>query len=106
MTASAEGVFEVLWPLGRKARGAASTAQAVTDLSGKTVAELWDYIFRGDIIYPHIRARLAERYPGIKFIGYSEFGNTHGPKQREIAAGLGAKLKALGADAVISGIGA
>jgi hypothetical protein len=98
--------YGVLWPLARKAKGAQSTAQAVGDLSGKTVAELWDFIFRGEIIYPAIRELLRARYPGIKFIEYSEFGNTHGPKQREIVAGLAGKLKALGADAVISGIGA
>jgi hypothetical protein len=98
--------FEVLWPLARKAKRAESTATAVGDLSGKTVAELWDYIFRGEIIYPAIRERLRERYPGIKFVDYTHFGNIHGPKQRDIVAGLAAKLRELKCDAVISGIGA
>jgi hypothetical protein len=106
METRTEATYEVLWPLARKAKGAQSTAQAVGDLSGKTVAELWDFIFRGEIIYPAIRDLLRARYPGIKFIEYSEFGNAHGPKQREIVAGLAEKLRALGADAVISGIGA
>ncbi|HSQ03201.1 MAG TPA: UGSC family (seleno)protein, partial [Burkholderiales bacterium] len=67
---------------------------------------LWDYIFRGELIYPLLREKLRARYPGVKFIDYTEFGNIHGPKQREIVAGLAGKLKALGCDAVISGIGA
>lgn len=98
--------YDVLWPLARKPKGAQSTAKGLGDLSGKTVAELWDFIFRGEVIYPAIRELLRARYPGIKFIEYAEFGNTHGPKQREIVAGLADKLRALGADAVISGIGA
>lgn len=106
MTSKSEGRFEVVWPLAKKAARAASTASAVGDLSGKTVAELWDYIFRGEIIYPMIRERLRGRYPGVKFVGYSHFGNIHGPKQRDIVAGLAAKLRELGCDAVISGIGA
>ena len=101
-----EGRFDVVWPLARKAQGARSTAKAVSDLSGKTIAEVWDYIFRGDLIYPIIRDLLRERYPGIKFVDYTHFGNTHGPKQREIVAGLSQKLRDLRCDAVISGIGA
>jgi hypothetical protein len=81
-----EPQYEVLWPLARKAQRAQSTATAVGDLSGKTVAELWDYIFRGEIIYPAIRERLRERYPGIKFVDYTHFGNIHGPKQRDSIA--------------------
>ena len=98
--------YEVLWPLARKAQGAQSTAEGLGDLSGKTVAELWDFIFRGEVIYPAIRELLRARYPGIQFVDYTHFGNTHGPKQREIVAGLAARLRELGADAVISGIGA
>jgi len=101
-----EGVFEVLWPLGRKAVRPRAAAASLADLSGKTVAELWDYIFRGELIYPLLREHLRARYPGVKFIEYREFGNIHGPRQREIVAGLGDRLKALGCDAVISGIGA
>lgn len=101
-----EPQFEVLWPLAKKAKAPGSTAHAVGDLSGKTVCELWDFIFRGEVIYPQIRERLRARYPGIKFIPYSEFGNIHGPKQRDIVGGLAEKLRALGCDAVICGIGA
>lgn len=106
MSTTTEPVYEVLWPLARKAKGAESTARGLGDLSGKTIAELWDFIFRGEVIYPMIRELLQARYPGIKFVPWTEFGNTHGPKQREIVAGLADKLKALKVDGVISGIGA
>ena len=41
----------------------------------------------------------------MKFLHYSEFGNTHGGDERAVVAALPAKLKALGADAVVSGMG-
>ncbi|MGE5525868.1 MAG: hypothetical protein ACM3SS_19295 [Rhodospirillaceae bacterium] len=106
MKGNSEPQYEVLWPLAKKAKGAQSTAEAIGDLSGKTVAELWDFIFRGEVIYPAIRERLRAGYPGVKFVDYTQFGNIHGPKQREIVAGLAAKLRELKVDAVISGIGA
>lgn len=105
-TKNAEPEFEVLWPLGKKAVRAKQGAARLPDLSGKTVAELWDYIFHGEVIYPMIREHLRSRYPGVRFVDYSNFGNFHGPKGREIVAGLAAKLRSLGCDAVISGIGA
>ena len=101
-----EPQFSVLWPLAKRSIKTQGAAAGLPDLSGKTVCELWDYIFRGDVMYAVIRERLTALYPGIKFIGYKEFGNIHGPKQRNIIAGLADKLRELKCDAVISGIGA
>ncbi|MBI3917182.1 MAG: hypothetical protein HY322_09260 [Betaproteobacteria bacterium] len=98
--------YEVLWPLAKKAVRAQSAAPRLPDLSGKTVGELWDYIFRGEVVYPMIRERLRARFPGIKFIEYHEFGNFHGARSREIVAGLADKMRTRGCDAIISGIGA
>jgi len=80
-------------------------APRLDTLSGKTVCELWDYLFRGDEIFPWLEAELEARYPGIQFVRYSEFGSTHGDEEHEILESLPAKLRELGADAVISGMG-
>lgn len=101
-----EAQFEVLWPLGRRAVTARSAAPRLPDLSGKVVAELWDSIFRGDVMYPLIREHLRARFPGIKFVDYTQFGNFHGARSREVMAELAGRLRASGCDAVISGIGA
>lgn len=103
---SAEPRYEVLWPLGKKAARAHGAAARLRDLAGKTVGELWDYIFRGDVVYPMVREHLRARYPGIKFVDYSEFGNFHGARSKEIVTGLAAKIRSHGCDAIISGIGA
>jgi len=101
-----EPTFDVLWPLARRAVRPRAAAPRVRDLSGKTVAEFWDYIFRGEIVYPMIRDGLRARFPGIRFIEYPEFGNFHGARARELVGELQDKLRRHGADAVISGIGA
>ena len=98
--------YDVLWPLSRKAIKATAAAPRVPDLNGKIVCELWDEILRGDSIYPLVRNYIKARFPGVKFVGYSEFGNFHGAREREITAAIPAKLLAHGADAVIVGVGA
>ena len=57
-------------------------------LEGKTVAFLWDYMFRGDEIWPELKKGLAARYPTIRFIDYDVFGSTHGADEHRILATL------------------
>ena len=98
--------FNVLWPLGKRAVNHSGAAPALGDLSGKVVGELWDFIFRGDKMYPMIREHLRALYPGIRFVDFTNFGNIHGNQDREIVAGLADALRGAGCDAVIAGIGA
>ena len=105
-SAASEPVYEVVWPLGRSAYATRAPHARVADLSGKTVGELWDYLFRGEEIFPLVREELKARFPGIKFVTYEVFGNVHGPQQRELVAAVPQLLKQHGCDAVISAIGA
>ena len=98
--------YDVLWPLSRKAVEAAAAAPRIADLNGKTVCELWDAILRGDTIYPLVRAYIKRRFPAVRFVGYSEFGNFHGAREHQVTATIPDKLRAHHADAVIVGIGA
>jgi hypothetical protein len=95
-----------VWPRGKKFNPRIEPAKRLSTLEGKVVAELWDYAFQGELSYPMIEQELSKRYPGVKFIGPDAFGNTHGGDEHEVIAGLPEKLKELGVDAVISGIGA
>lgn len=99
-----DGYFEAYWP--RSPRQAKPTALAprLETLNGKTVAQLWDFLFAGDQIFTLLEEGLRKRYPEVKFISWREFGNTHGSDEREILRNLPAKLKSLGVDAVISGM--
>lgn len=97
----------VLWPLSRRTVERVPKAPRISDLNGKTIVELWDAIFRGEKIYPLVREHIRKRFPGVKFIEYSEIGNFYGAREeRDIATRLPELVKAKGADAAIVGIGA
>lgn len=104
--ALSEALYDVVWPLGRPAYETRSPNARITDLSNKVVGELWDYLFRGEEIFPILREGLTARFPGIRFVTYDVFGNVHGPQQRELVARVPALLREHEVDAVISAIGA
>lgn len=104
--ATNEPKYDVLWPLSRKAVKRTAAAKRLPDLNDKTVAELWDVIFRGETIYPLVREYIKKRFPRVKFVPYTEFGNFHGAREHEVSATIPEKLKAHKADAAIVGIGA
>jgi hypothetical protein len=97
--------YSVFWPRGEKTVQVKPVSARLPSLEGKTVAFLWDYLFRGDEIFPMLEKTLRERFPDMRFIGYEEFGSTHGEDEHAVLAALPEKLKALKVDAVISGMG-
>ncbi len=102
---SKESAFEVVWPLGKTINEMLKVPDPVSDLSEKTICELSDYLFKAEEIFPQIRDVLKKRYPDIKFIDHTIFGNTHGKDESEVIKSLPEKLRAHGCDAVISGVG-
>lgn len=98
-------IFDVVWPRATRQIEVAETAPRLDTLDGKTVCELWDFLFRGDEVFDHLERGLKERYPTVNFVSWKEFGSTHGADERQILADLPAKMKSLGVDAVISGMG-
>ena len=98
-------IHNVVWPRAARQMEIAPVAPRLNTLEGKTVAQLWDYLFRGDEVFDHLEAGLKERYPSIKFVSWKDFGSTHGADERQILADLPQKMKTLGVDAVISGMG-
>lgn len=101
-----EPTYECLWPLGCTAASTIEPALRIGNLAGKTVAEIWNFQFQGDIMFAGIREELSKRFPGVKFVGYDTFGSTNGPKRNEIFASMPTLLREHAVDAVISGIGA
>lgn len=97
--------YETVWPRGKQQQKLESPAPRLPDLSGKTIALIWNYVFRGEEIFPLLEQEITKRFPGVKFIGPDQFGNTHGSDERQVLAELPARLKEFGVDAVISGNG-
>ena len=99
-----DGNFECYWPRAERRQARKALAPRLDTLAGKTVAFVWDYVFRGDEIFQILQEGLTARFPGIRFIDYKVFGNTHGRDERTVVAGLPARMKELGVDAVVSGM--
>jgi hypothetical protein len=97
--------YEVVWPRSPKTAEVTPLAPRLESLEGRTIAFLWDYLFRGDEIFPLLERELAARYKRLRFIPYSEFGTTHGVGEHEVLAGLARRFEELGVDAVVSGMG-
>jgi hypothetical protein len=99
------GIYNVVWPKGRSTLETKSLSKRPETLNKKTVGLLWDYVFRGNEIYEIVQKRLADQFPGIKFVSYDTFGNTHDKDEAKVLAALPGKLKDYGCDAVISAVG-
>ena len=102
---SNDGHYEALWPRSPRQTKVKSLAPRLDTLAGKTVAQVWDQVFRCDEVFAALEEGLKARYPGVKFVSWREFGNTHGGEEREVVASLPRKFKELGVDAVVSGMG-
>ena len=100
-----ERIYEVAWPRGEQEKDDVSPAKRLDTLAGKTIGFVWDWVYRGDEIFPLIEAELTARYPGIRFIGYEEFGNPHSAHEAEVFRNLPELAAKHGCDAFIVGIG-
>ncbi len=97
--------FAVFWPRGRRHVPLQPLARRLDTLEGKTVACLWNFLFKGDQVFALLEERLAARFPGMRFVTWREFGNTHGSGERDVLAALPRRFRELGVDAVLSGMG-
>ncbi len=102
--------LSVVSPAGLEAVAIKLSSPRLDDLNGKTVGELWNGVFKGDVTFPAIRKLLQDRYPRLNIIPYTEFphrpGNDHPKEQWERARHAAALAKEKGCDALISGNGA
>ena len=99
-----DGYYEAYWPRGPRQQRTRALARRLDSLDGKTVAQLWDQLFKGDIVFEILEESLKARFPGVRFVSWREFGSTHGGDEKEALAALPEKFRALGVDAVISGM--
>ena len=96
---------KVVWPRGRRIVEARALAPRLSSLEGKTLGMIWDYVFRGDEIFPILEAALARRFPRARFVPFQEFGPTFGGAEHATIARLPGTLQRLGVDGLISGMG-
>jgi hypothetical protein len=97
-----KGLYEVVWPSGERKQKMRPLAKRLQTLEGKTIAQLWDYLFAGDEVFATLEQTLREKYPGVKFVNWREFGSTHAVNEKELLESLPRRFQELGVDAAIS----
>ena len=102
MSKTNDGYFEAYWPRGARQQKARALAPRLDTLEGKTVAQLWDYLFKGDEVFALLEEGLKKKFPGVKFVSWRDLGSTHGGDEKENLAALPQRFKELGVDADIS----
>jgi hypothetical protein len=105
MSMTASERYRVVWPRGARLVEIVPAAKRPPSLEGKTIAFLWDYLFRGDQVFRILEEGLKERFPGVRFIGHEAFGNTHSGDERKVVAALPGRLRDHRVDAASSGMG-
>ena len=104
-TEANDGYYEVVWPRSPRQIASKALAPRLQTLEDKTIAELWDYVYRGDEVYAWLEEALKARFPGVRFVNWREFGFIHGNEEREVLAALPQRLKQFGVDAAVSAMG-
>ncbi len=105
MMSAMESTYDVVWPRSPQGVQRQRRADRLETLAGKRVAFLWDYLFRGDELYPILERELTARFDGLHVLGYEVFGNLHGGDEKARVGRLPDDLRDRGADAVVSGMG-
>lgn len=100
-----EEEFAVYSPEGDRAFHEGGRPAAV-QLHTAVVGQLWDMAFRGDVIFAELRKIISKAHPAVDFVSYREFGDIHGPSEREVVRELPERLARFGCSAVIAGVGA
>jgi hypothetical protein len=99
------GDYAVVWPRSAKAVEIKPLARRLDSIEGKTIAFLWDDLFRGDEIWPILKQELGKRFTGVNFVDHDAFGSTHGDEEHRVLSELPGKIKSMNIDAVVSGMG-
>ena len=102
--------YEVVSPLGEPVVKERYAGRYLDTLNGKTVCEIWNEEFRGEITLSQVRETLRKKYPDVKVVPYTEFPSS--TINRQTTAEMKKTLEAIrvailekGCDAVITAEG-
>ncbi len=66
-------MYKVVSPLGEPTVKVSAAAPRLADLNGKTICEVWNGAYKGDVMFPMIRELLQQRYRDVRIVPYTEF---------------------------------
>jgi hypothetical protein len=103
---NAEPAYEVFPPTGLVAQDAVPVNRHPSSLSNKTVGFVWDYLFKGPILFDALRELIDAQFAGVRYIDYDYFGDIHGLDSTRVVEELPEKLHAAGVDVAVVAVGA
>jgi hypothetical protein len=101
--------MRVVSPEGLPLRPAGSVSRHLDSLEGKTIGEVYNNHFKGELMFRTYRRLFQERYPGVKIVPFDQFpivyvGGDPGA-QKKTAKEIARLAQERGVDALISGNG-
>lgn len=101
--------MRVISPEGLALRAPSGVTRELDTLAGKTIGEVYNNHFKGELMFQTYRRLFKERYPGIKIIAFDQFPIIYvggdPVSQKNTAREIARLAKERGVDALISGNG-
>src|ERR1700752_3651505 len=101
--------FSVISPEGRPLAAAGTVSRPLESLEGKTIGEVYNNHFKGELMFQTYRRLLKERFPGVKVIPFDRFPTVYvggdPASQKKTAREIAALAKEWEVDAIITGNG-
>ena len=99
----------VISPEGLQLRAPGVVSRHLDTLAGKTIGEVYNNHFKGELMFQTYRRLFKARFPGVKIIPYDRFPIVYvggdPASQKKTAKEIAALAKDWGVDALISGNG-
>ena len=99
----------VISPEGLPLAATGTVSRPLESLEGKTVGEVYNNHFRGELMFQTYRRLFRERYPGINIVPFDQFPIVYvggdAASQKKIAREIAALAKEKRCDAIITGNG-
>ena len=99
----------VISPEGLQLRSAGSVSRHLDTLEGKTIGEVYNNHFKGELMFQTYRRLFKERFPGVKIIPYDKFPIVYvggdPVSQKNTAKEVAQLAKQWGVDALVTGNG-
>jgi hypothetical protein len=101
--------MKVISPEGLPLGATGTVSGPLGSLEGKTIGEVYNNHFKGELMFRTYRRLLEKKYPGIKIIPYDQFPIVYvggdAASQKRVAKEIAAIAKEKGCHAIITGNG-
>ena len=99
----------VVSPEGLQQNAIAGTSRHLDTLDGKTIGEVYNNHFKGELMFETYRRLFRERFPGVRIIPFDRFPTVYvggdPASQKKTAREIAALARELKVDALITGNG-